>query len=104
MNYLFPDRAPFDPHSVTGRICTDKTFVLVKSGTWGLANWGLQRAPFIKDFLASMVRDKGGFADKEELVSAGIVRYGFKESSLRMTLSINKHVFKMLPDGTVKLL
>lgn len=105
MNVLFPTRAPFNLHSVHGRIIqADSKFVCVRPGVYALKNWGLARPPFIKDFLVQSISSRGGTAIVDELAAEGRTRYGFKDTSVRMTLSFNTHIFKVMPDGTCKLI
>lgn len=103
MNSLFPDRAPFSVSSVHNIMCQDARFVFVRRGHYGLANWGLQRPPYIKDFLAQTLRVRGGSAKIEDLVAEGKAKYSFRDASLRMTLGMNPRVFKVLGDGTCRL-
>jgi hypothetical protein len=99
-NVLYPSRAPFSVNSVHGRLVyEDKIFVSLGRGYYALVNWGIQRAPFIKDFLAEAVRKRGGTAEIDELVAEGKSKYGYKETSLRMTLSMNPRIFKVKGDG-----
>lgn len=103
MNSLFPDRAPFSVNSVGNILCQDSRFVFVRRGHYGLANWGLQRPPYIKDFLAQTLKARGGAAKIEDLVAEGKAKYSFRDASLRMTLGMNPRVFKVLGDGTCRL-
>jgi hypothetical protein len=104
MNVLFPERAPFNLHSVHGRIIqSESKFVCIKPGVYALKNWGMTRPPFIKDFLVQRITSRGGTAIVDELAAEGRTRYGFKDASIRMTLSFNTHIFKVMPDGTCKL-
>lgn len=103
MNLLFPKRAPFNVNSVHFILNkNEKVFVGVGRGTYALVNWGMRRPPFIKTFLVQAIREKGGAVKIDDLVAAGIAKYGYKESSLRMTLGMNPKVFKILPDGFCK--
>lgn len=105
MNLLFPERAPFSVHSVHGRLGTDESkFVCVRPGVYALKNWGIKRPPYIKDFLAQTLMQRGGVASIDALIAEGRSRHGYKETSMRMTLGLNPHIFKVLPDGTCKLL
>lgn len=104
MNVLFPERAPFSVHSVHGRLGTDESkFVCVKPGVYALRNWGIKRPPYIKDFLAQALMQRGGTASVDDLVAEGKSRHGYKETSLRMTLGMNPQFFRVLPDGTCRL-
>jgi len=104
MNILFPERAPFNLHSVHGRMIQfDSKFVCIRPGVYALKNWGMTRPPFIKDFLVQRIAQHGGLASINELISEGRTRYGYKETSVRMTISMNPHVFQVLPNGICKM-
>lgn len=103
MNVLFPERAPFGIHAVHQTLLMNDSFVRISRGTYALANWGIKKPPLIKNFLAETLRARGGTASVDELVAAGKAKYGFKETSMRMTLSMTPNLFTMLPDGRCKL-
>lgn len=75
-------------------------FVRVAPGTYGLRDWGLTRVPFIKDFLVQEIRSAGGRAHVHDLVELASRRYGFKATSVSMTLSMNPQLFRDLGGGT----
>ena len=81
-----------------------ETFVSPGRGLYALRNWGIFRPPFLKDFLAEALRERGGKSRAEDLASLGSQRYGFKNSSLLMTLAMNPHLFRDLGGGTYELL
>jgi hypothetical protein len=105
MNYLFPKRAPFGEHSVHGRLGWDThIFVCLGKGMYALTNWGIKRPPFIKEFLASAILEKGGIATEGDLIRSGQERHGYKETSMKMTLQMNPRIFRSGPDRTWKVL
>lgn len=101
MNVMFPHRAPFNERSVHGRITNHpELFAWAgKRGTYALVNWGIKRYPSIKDFLAQELQAAGRPLSEEELVSRGAAKYDYRAQSIRMTLYMQKRIFKKLPDG-----
>ena len=56
LNEMFPERAPFNPRNIHARLANDQTtFVWQAQGTYGLASWGLKKAPFVKDRLVEII-------------------------------------------------
>lgn len=101
MNVMFPHRAPFSERSVHSRLSMHSDiFVWAgRRGTYALVDWGIKQYPFIKDFLAQELQQVGSPMREEELVSRGVAKYGYREASIRMTLALQKRIFKRLPDG-----
>ena len=101
MNVMFPHRAPFSERSVHSRMSNHpEIFVWAgRRGTYALADWGIKQYPFIKDFLAEELRSADCPLSEDELVSRGVAKYGYKPSSIRMTISFQKRLLKKLPDG-----
>ena len=103
MNILFPSRAPFSIRGVHNYLGSHRDiFVLTGRGQYGLVNWGLSRRPYLKDFLAQAIQENGGVAEAELLVKEGQRRYGFKKTSILMTLGMNDHIFKAIKKNTYK--
>lgn len=102
MNVMFPHRAPFSERSVHSRLSMHPDiFVWAgRRGTYALVNWGIKQYPYIKDFLAQELQQAGSPMAEEELVSRGVAKYGYREASIRMTLALQKRIFKRLPAGS----
>lgn len=105
MNVMFPHRAPFSERSVHSRLSMHPDiFVWAgRRGTYALVNWGIKQYPCIKDFLAQELQQAGSPMSEEELVSRGVAKYGYREASIRMTLALQKRIFKKLPNGSYAL-
>lgn len=97
VNAMFPNRGPFSLSGITGAMLRHpQTFVALGRGMYALRNWGISRPPFLKDFLAEAIRAAGGEAAAEELAELGGRRYGFKRTSVALTLAMNPQLFKHL--------
>jgi hypothetical protein len=71
-----------------------KEFVRVKHGTYGLAAWGLARAPYIKDRLIELLSESSYPLRYWHLSQKVLEVCNCKEASVRMTLDLNPKVFK----------
>jgi len=100
VNALAPDGRMWDEHAVTVAMLRYKeTFVSLGRGMYALLNWGIARPPFIRDFLATAIQELGGKAHGDSLALIGARRYGFKKTSIVMTLSMNPQLFTDLGAG-----
>jgi hypothetical protein len=105
VNSLIPDRRPMNSHAVAAVMLRyPDIFVSLGRGMYALKNWGITRPPFLKDFLAEAIKSQGGTATAEELVVLGAQRYGFKRTSVLMTLSMNPRLFRDRGSGTYSLI
>lgn len=103
MNILFPSRAPFSVRVIHNCLGSHRDiFVLTGRGQYGLVNWGLSRRPYLKDFLVRAIQENGGVAEANFLVKEGQRRYGYKKTSILMTLGMNDHIFKAVNKNTYK--
>jgi len=104
MNVLFAKRAPFSDRSVhNALIHRSDQFVCLRRGLFALTNWGIQPAPFIRDFLVAELQGAGGALHQDELVRRGTSKYGYKATSVRMTLNLNGEIFKTHPGNLFSL-
>jgi hypothetical protein len=100
MNLMVPARAPFSPVSVLSRLQLKRDiFISLGRGSYALANWGIKRAPMMKDFVADEMLRLGRPVSAVEIIDLGREKYGYKESSIKMTLSMDGRRFRRLGDG-----
>lgn len=103
MNILFASRAPFSPRAIHNFLVSRRdVFVLTGRGQYGLVNWGISRRPYLKDFLVQAIQENGGVAEADLLVKEGLRRYGYKKTSILMTLGMNDHIFKAVEKNIYK--
>ncbi len=69
-------------------------FVWIKSGTYGLKAWGLQKPPFIKERLMQLLSEVRYPLPYWHLEEKVLEVCNCKEGSVRMTLDLNPRVFK----------
>lgn len=99
MNELFPDYGPFDSHNVHARIGSRKDiFVWVAPGVYGLKRWGLERPPYVKDYLIKLLRKASRPMHLNELTEKTLEECKCKRSSVGLTLELNKDAFINYPD------
>lgn len=99
MNELFPDYGPFDSHNVHARIGSRKDiFVWVAPGVYGLKRWGLERPPYVKDYLIKLLRKASRPMHLNELTEKTLEECKCKRSSVGLTLDLNKDAFINYPD------
>jgi hypothetical protein len=95
VNAIAPDGRIRDGHAITATMLRyPDVFVSLGRGMYGLRDWGISRPPFIKDFLVSAIQERGGRAHTDDLVSLASQKYGFKKTSIAMTLGMNPQLFK----------
>ena len=70
-----------------------ETFVWVKQGTYGLAQWGLKRAPYLKDKLIELLSTSNYPLPYWYLEQESLTVCNCKPASVRMTLDLNPRVF-----------
>jgi hypothetical protein len=78
-------------------------FVSLGRGTYALRNWGVSRPPYVKDFVIETMRLSGGQATIEQVAAVGAKKYGFKRSSIAMTMSLNPTFFQRVRGTLYKL-
>lgn len=76
-----------------------QTFVWVKQGTYGLAQWGLKRAPFLKDKLIELLSKSHYPLPYWHLEEEALAVCNCKPTSVRMTLDLNPRVFAKYSDN-----
>lgn len=69
-------------------------FVWVRSGTYGLAAWGLRKPPFIKDRLVELLSETRYPLPFWHLKEKALEVCNCKEESVRMTLDLNPRLFR----------
>jgi hypothetical protein len=95
MNELFPKRSPFKMRSVHNCLTSHPgIFVSLGHGKHGLRTWGIKRSPYIYNFLIDQLRSSPKPLHQEELIGRGVAQCGYPENSIKMTLTMNPHVFK----------
>jgi hypothetical protein len=105
MNFLFPDKAPFQGHAITATMLRyPDVFVSLGRGEYALRNWGVSRPPYVKDFVIDTMREAGGEATVEYVADIGAKKHGFKHSSIAMTMSLHPTFFQHLRGKLYKLL
>ena len=101
MEKLFPDRVPFNPCNVHATLQShkDDVFVWRSPGVYGLKSWGLEKPPYVKEYLIELLHqsDKPLHIDqlKEEVLKVS----NCKEASVFMTLDLNEEIFVKYPEG-----
>ncbi|HZS33075.1 MAG TPA: sigma factor-like helix-turn-helix DNA-binding protein [Methylomirabilota bacterium] len=97
VNAIAPDGRIRDGHAVTATMLRyPDVFVSLGRGMYGLRDWGISRPPFIKDFLVGAIQERGGRAHTDDLAAFASQKYGFKKTSISMTLNMNPQLFKDL--------
>jgi hypothetical protein len=92
---LFRDVGPVNERTIhNALICNQEKFVWVKSGTYGLAAWGLKKPPFIKDRLVELLGESRYPLPLWHLKEKVLEVCNCKEESIRMTLDLNPKLFK----------
>jgi len=92
---LFRDAGSVNERTIHNSIIRDqRKFVWVKSGTYGLAAWGLKRPPFIKDRLVELLSESLYPLPFWHLKEKVLEVCNCKEDSVRMTLDLNASLFK----------
>jgi RNA polymerase sigma factor (sigma-70 family) len=105
MNFMFPDKAPFQGHAITATMLRyPDVFVSLGRGMYGLRNWGVSRPPYVKDFVIDSMRLAGGQATVEDIAELGARKHGFKKSSIAMTMSLNPNFFQHVRGTLYRLL
>ena len=104
LNFMFPEKAPFAGHSISAMMLRyPDVFVSLGRATYALRNWGVSRPPYVKDFVVETLRREGGQATIEHVAELGARKYGFKRSSIAMTMSLNPTFFKRVLGTLYKL-
>jgi len=95
ISVFFPDAGTANERTIHQIVSGDqRRFVWVKHGTYGLAAWGLKRAPFIKDRLIELLSESSYPLPYWHLKEKVLEVCNCKELSVRMTLDLNPKVFK----------
>ena len=100
VNSMFPDSDPFTARNVQAAMFGhDDIFVSLGRGMYALCDWGVRRPLYIKDFVVETMRQAGGRATVDQVAALGAEKYGFKRSSIEMTLALNPTYFRRVGDG-----
>ena len=92
---LFRDAGSVNERTIHNAIIREqRKFVWVKSGTYGLAAWGLKRPPFIKDRLVELLSESLYPLPFWHLKEKVLEVCNCREDSVRMTLDLNPRLFK----------
>jgi hypothetical protein len=92
---LLGRRKPLNVGTIHNALGTKpKTFVWVGQGTYGLAEWGLKRAPYIKDRLIELLSETHYPLPYWHLKERVLEVCNCKEDSVRMTLDLNPTLFR----------
>jgi hypothetical protein len=92
---LFPDLRDINERVVhNALVCHPERFVWVKQGTYGLKAWGIARSPYIKDRLIELLSESTYPLPYWHLKEKVLEVCNCKETSVRMTLDLNRTVFK----------
>lgn len=97
---LYPERAPLKPESVLHALVTHKEdFALAKhGGVYGLSEWPTRAVNSLKDFLFDFLREKGGTASRQDLISAAQEK-GYKACSVSTILNMHRELFRHASRG-----
>ena len=97
VNQLLPPEAQVEPHNIHAHIqrLSDK-FVWVERGTYGLAEWGLERSEFYPDIMERVLRESGHPLTIQETLTRVCEIRDCKESTIVMTLTLNPR-FRVFP-------
>lgn len=97
---LYPERAPVNALSVYHALAVHKDeFVLAKhGGIYGLPEWPTRAVDSLKDYLSDFLRQKGGRASRQELLSAAEEK-GYKAASVSTILYANRSLFRRVAWG-----
>jgi len=97
---LYPKRAPIKPESVLHALVTHKDeFALAKhGGVYGLSEWPTRAVDSLKDFLSDFLRQKGGTASRQDLMSAA-QEQGYKAGSVSTILYAHRELFRHAARG-----
>lgn len=99
MNELFPEYGPFDSHNVHARIGSRKDiFVWVAPGVFGLKRWGLERPPYVKDYLIKLLKKTNKPMHVNELTERVLEKCNCSKSSVFLTLCMNEDAFIKYPE------
>jgi DNA-directed RNA polymerase alpha subunit len=99
MNDLFPEYGIFDSHNVHARIGGRKDiFVWVAPGVFGLKRWGLERPPYVKDYLIKLLKKTNKPMHINELTEKVLEKCNCSKSSVFLTLCMNEDTFIKYPE------
>lgn len=85
------------PQTVHNELIKDPRFVLVGRGTYALSDWGYEPGT-VKDVILSLLRDKGGYMPKDEIIQKTLLQRQVKESTVELNLQ-DKSMFSRDPQG-----
>jgi hypothetical protein len=92
-------------HAITATMLRyPDVFVSLGRGMYALRNWGVSRAPYLKDFVIDSMKQAGGQATIQYVAELGAKKYGFKQTSIAMTMSLNPTFFKHVRGTLCRLL
>jgi hypothetical protein len=93
-NAIAGETRPLNERTVHGAMLRKaEKFVWVKSGTYGLAAWGLKKPPFAKDRLVELLSETGYPLPLWHLEQKVLEVCNCKLGSIRMTLDLNPKLF-----------
>jgi len=94
MNEMFPKQAPFDAHNVHARIGSRKDiFTWVSPGVYGLKRWGLERPPYVKDYIVDILKKANRPLHIDQLTEKVLEKCNCKKSSIGWILGDNPDTF-----------
>ena len=85
------------PQTVHNELIRDKNFVLVGRGIYALRDWGYEEGT-VKDVIASVVKQAGGFLQKNKIISELLRKRKVKKATIMVNLS-DKKLFKKVGNG-----
>lgn len=97
VNQLLPPEAQVEPHNIHAQIQRlANTFVWVERGTYGLAEWGLERSEFYPDIVEHVLRESEHPLTIQETLTRVCEIRDCKESTVLMLLTLNPR-FRVFP-------
>jgi hypothetical protein len=95
----FSDAGVINERTIHNALIQDpEKFVWVKNGTYGLAEWGIKKPPFIKDRLRELLSESKYPLPFWYLKEKVLEVCNCKDDSVRMTLDLNPKLFRKFKD------
>lgn len=92
---FFPDAVSVNERTLNNALVRNQhKFVWVKTGTYGLADWGLKRPPFVKDRLIELLSEARYPLPFWHLKEKVLEVCNCKDESVHMTLDLNPKLFR----------
>lgn len=96
-NQMLPSDMQVEPHNIHAQLQRmSDTFVWVESGTYGLAEWGLERSKFYVDIIKRIFKECGHPLSIQETLTQVCAVRDCKESTVTMLLTFNEQ-FRKFP-------